>query len=101
MAERAFGSGTYVGICVLLVLLTLLTVGISFAHLPAAWHLTAGLTIGAAKAALVALFFMHLLRSERVTWIVISVTLLWILLIFTLTLWEYLSRGQVPHMPGH
>jgi cytochrome c oxidase subunit 4 len=101
MAERAFGSGTYVGICIVLVLLTLLTVGVSFVNLPIVWHLTAGLTIGAAKAALVVLFFMHALRSGRVTWMVIAVTLLWVVVLFALTLADYLSRGQVPHMPGH
>ena len=46
MAERAIKVRTYIAICVLLVLLTLLTVSISFFHLPSNWHLALGLSIG-------------------------------------------------------
>ena len=98
---RSFAALTYVGICGLLVLLTLLTVSVSFIHMPPFAHLAAGLTIGAGKAALVMLFFMHALKSEKVTWIVIAVTITWVILLFGLTLSDYLSRGQVPRMPGH
>ncbi len=84
-----------------LVLLTGLTVGISFIPLASGWHLTAGLTIGLAKAILVALFFMHVLHSPRLTWIIIAAAALWLLILISLTLTDYVSRGAIPGMPGH
>jgi cytochrome c oxidase subunit IV len=85
----------------LLVLLTLLTVGVSFLPLPGIWHYCLGLAIGACKAALVVLIFMHALRASRVTWTVIAVTGFWVGILVVLTMADYLSRGLVPYAPGH
>jgi cytochrome c oxidase subunit 4 len=101
VAERAIPARTQVTICSALVLLTCLTIGLSFLHLPAAGHLSLGLTIGLCKASLVVLFFMHVLHSDRLTWIVIAVVCVWLLILFALTLTDYLTRGIVPNMPGH
>jgi cytochrome c oxidase subunit 4 len=101
MAEKLPGARTYVIICVLLVLLTFLTTGISFIHLPTIWHLWLGVIIGACKAALVALFFMHVLYSPKLTWLLIAVVFFWMVILFVLTLTDYFSRGIVPYMPGH
>jgi len=101
MAHRAIRARTYVVVCVLLVLLTFLTVGVSFLRLPGAWHVALGLTIAVCKAALVVLFFMHALVSGRLTWIVIAVVCFWVVILFALTLGDYFSRGLVPFMPGH
>jgi caa(3)-type oxidase subunit IV len=101
MAGHETGTRTYVGIGAVLIALTFVTLAVSFAELPAAGHLMAGLAIGGLKASLVALFFMHLLRSGKVTWMVIAVTLFWVGILFVLTLCDYVTRGQVPRMPGH
>jgi cytochrome c oxidase subunit 4 len=101
MAGYGIGTRTYVGIGAALIALTFVTLAVSFAHLPAAGHLTAGLAIGGLKAALVALFFMHLIRAGKVTWIVIVVTVFWVGILFGLTLTDYLTRESVLHMPGH
>ena len=101
MAERTISTRTYTIGCVLLILLTGLTVGVSFFPLAGAWHLGLGLGIAACKAALVVLFFMHVLISPRLTWIVISIACFWVLILFGLTLTDYLSRGLVPYTPGH
>jgi cytochrome c oxidase subunit 4 len=101
MARHAIAPRTYVIVCVLLVLLTALTVGVSFIPLPGAWHLTFGLTIGLCKATLVVLFFMHVLLSNKVTWAVIVVVCFWVLILFGLTLTDYFTRDLVPFMPGH
>ena len=60
-----------------------------------------GLAIGAAKAALVVLFFMQAVKASRLTWAVVAVTGFWVVLLFGLTLTDFLSRGLVPHSPGH
>ncbi len=93
MPEHTIAPRTYIVVCVLLVLLTFATVGISFAHL-------SGL-IAVCKASLVVLFFMHALLSPRLTWLVILVACFWLGLLFVLTLSDYFSRGMVPFMPGH
>jgi cytochrome c oxidase subunit IV len=101
MAERLIAPRTYIIVCVILVLLTLLTLSVSFVHLPGVWHIVAGLIIGLCKASLVVLFFMHALVSPRLTWIVIAVSCFWLGLLLVLTLCDYLTRGMVPFMPGH
>ena len=47
-----------------LLVLTVLTVGVSYLHLPKAPAISIGLAIALAKAALVAMYFMHL-KGER------------------------------------
>jgi cytochrome c oxidase subunit 4 len=102
MPDRALISPrTYTIVCLVLVLLTALTVSVSLVPLEGGWHLAAGLSIGLCKASLVVLFFMHVLISNRLTWIVIAVACFWLGILFVLTLSEYLSRDLVPFMPGH
>jgi len=101
MAEASFAARTYWYICAALIVLTVLTVGVSFAPLAGAWHLALGLGIAAIKALLVILFFMHVLVSSRLTWIVICVSCFWYSILVVLTLSEYFSRELVPYTPGH
>lgn len=51
------------------------------------------LTIGAVKVILVALFFMHLRASSRVSWLFAGAGLFWLAILFTLTFGDYLTRG--------
>jgi cytochrome c oxidase subunit 4 len=101
MAQRTISAGTYLLVCAVLVLLTFVTVAISFLHLPSNWHFALGMTIGACKAALVVLFFMHAWISGKVTWLVIIISGCWLGILFVLTLTDYMSRGAVPLMFGH
>lgn len=101
MADHGLTAGRYVMICIVLVLLTLLTVSVSFVELPGGWHIAAGLTIGLVKASLVVMFFMHALYSERLTGAVIAVACFWLGLLLVLTLCDYLTRDMIPYMPGH
>jgi len=101
MAERIISPTIYVSVCVVLVLLTILTLTVSFIDVPGVWHIVIGLIIGVTKASLVVLFFMHALYSTRLTWSVIAVACFWLGLLLVLTLSDYFSRGMVPHMPGH
>jgi cytochrome c oxidase subunit 4 len=86
-------------VLIALILLTASTIAVSFVHLPGSWHVGIGLAIAASKAALVALIFMHLWRSSRLTWMVVDVTAFWLIaVLLTLTFSDYLTRGNVP---GH
>jgi hypothetical protein len=44
---------------------------------------------------------MHLLLSDRVTWLVVAIAGFWLGILLVLTLTDYFSRGLVPYMPGH
>ncbi len=82
---------TYYQVFGALIALTVLTVGISFFDL-GEWHAVAGLGIGAVKATLVVLIFMHLLYSSRLTWVVLAAGLFWLGIMLVLTLSDYLTR---------
>lgn len=54
------------------------------------------LAIACTKALLVILFFMHVRWGTRLTWVVVASGFFWLLILFTLTLGDYLTRGMVP-----
>jgi cytochrome c oxidase subunit 4 len=51
------------------------------------------LTIAFAKASLVILIFMGVRWSSRLTWVVVLSGFFWLLIMFTITMSDYLSRG--------
>jgi cytochrome c oxidase subunit IV len=91
MAEPITSIRTYYRVFAALVALTFLTVGLSFLEL-GAWHTTVGVLIGAGKATLVGLFFMHLLHSSRGSWLAVLAGLFWLLILMMLTLTDYMTR---------
>jgi cytochrome c oxidase subunit IV len=54
------------------------------------------LSIAVAKALLVILFFMHVRWSSRLTWLVAASGFFWLLIMFSITMSDYLSRGWMP-----
>jgi cytochrome c oxidase subunit 4 len=54
------------------------------------------LTIACAKALLVILFFMHVRWSSRLTWVVVASGFFWLLILFSITMSDYLTRGWIP-----
>jgi cytochrome c oxidase subunit IV len=85
---------TYVG----LLALTLSTVLIGYVDL--GWgSMFVAVLIAAAKATLIALFFMHALIEKKLVWLVIAGALVWFLILVSLTLGDYITRGWVP-FPG-
>jgi cytochrome c oxidase subunit IV len=51
------------------------------------------LSIAATKATLVVLYFMHVRWSTRLTWVVAGSGFFFLLIMFTITMSDYLSRG--------
>lgn len=87
-------------IAVFVALLVLLVATLGAARLPlGAMHLPVAMTIAVAKAALIMLFFMHLLHSHKLMMIVSVASFLWLAIMLVLTLNDYLTRG-VLHIPG-
>jgi cytochrome c oxidase subunit IV len=86
----------YFLIFAILIALTAATVGLSFGEL-GQWHTPVGLIIATCKAVLVALFFMHLLHSSRLTWVVVVGALFWLGILMALTMADYLTRSQLTY----
>ena len=63
----------YVMVFAALALLTVVTVAISYLHLPTGYAVGIALMVATVKASLVALYFMHLISEEKV--------ILWLLLL--------------------
>jgi cytochrome c oxidase subunit 4 len=101
VAERVHPPSTYLTVLAVLLLLTVLTVAVSFIPLQGFWHIVCGLVIALVKASLVVLFFMHALDSSRATRVVIAAAVAWTLVLFSLTLCDYFTRSLVPFAPGH
>lgn len=57
-----------------LMVLTLVTVGISYLHLPTPAAITVALIVASVKASLVALFFMHLISERHAIYYVLGLT---------------------------
>ena len=53
------------------------------------------LSIASAKALLVVLYFMHVRWGSRLTWVVASAGFFWLLILFGLTMSDYMSRGWI------
>ena len=85
---------TYSVVFALLIALTLLTVATALAPMHAL-HTPVAMGIALAKAILVFLFFMHLLHSPKLIWLVAGGTIVWLVIMFVLTLADFWSRGVV------
>src|SRR5215813_12796249 len=92
MKETIVSRKLYSGVFGALLLLTLATYGIAFVDLGPG-NVAIALTIAICKAGLVALFFMHLRYSPKLTWVVAGGGLFWLGILLTLILNDYLTRG--------
>ena len=89
---------TYIMVFVALLVLTGATVRLSYADAGmGAWHSAVGLAIAAAKALLIMVFFMHVLRGMKLIWLVDLSALFWLAILMVLTLTDYLSRSWLTY----
>jgi cytochrome c oxidase subunit 4 len=82
----------YIAVFLSLAAGTLLTWWISTIDL-GAMNTPIALLIATIKAVLVILFFMHVIHSTRLTWVVIIASFLWLGVLFVLTFADYLTRA--------
>ena len=82
----------YFGVFFALMFFTLVTVWISTVNL-GVMNTPVALAIAVVKATLVILFFMHVIHSTRLTWVVILASFLWVATLFVLTFADYLTRA--------
>jgi len=81
--------------CAALMLLLALTWTIGYIDL-CTFNVTIALAIAIIKALLVALFFMHIKGSSRLLRLAATVGVIWLLIMLSLTLSDYFTRGWVP-----
>ena len=81
--------------CVALMLLLAATWSIGYVNL-GMFNVIVALAIGITKALLVALFFMHIKGSSRLLHVAATVGIIWLLIMLSLTLGDYFTRGWVP-----
>ena len=92
MTHQVVPVKTYVSVFIaLLVLLALTVVAAQIEHGPL--NLIVGLSIAFSKAALIVLFFMNIRFSTFVTRMAACAGLLWLAILMTLTMSDYITRG--------
>jgi cytochrome c oxidase subunit IV len=64
----------YITFFVALMALTIITVGISYLHLPVPMAVTAALLVATVKGSLVACYFMHLISEKKLIYAVLALT---------------------------
>ena len=89
--ERATGSGTYVAVWGALIVLTAVTVLVSYADL-GVMNVVVAFFVASVKASLVALYFMHLRHEDRLVWAFALTPILFLVLIVAGTLSDTLFR---------
>ena len=74
---------TYFAVFGALMVLTIITVGVSYVHLPVAAAITVALIVATIKGSLVALYFMHLVDERKVIyWVLMLTVVFFIFLMF-------------------
>jgi cytochrome c oxidase subunit IV len=74
----------YITVFVALMALTIITVGISYLHLPIALAVTAALIVATVKGSLVACYFMHLISEKKLIYAVLALTAIFFLALLAL-----------------
>ena len=95
MSGHVAPKSMYYAVFAALIVGTALTVGVAFVDLGAMNNVLM-LGIASTKALLVILFFMHVRWSTRLTWVIAASGFVWLLILFGLTMQDYLTRAWVP-----
>jgi cytochrome c oxidase subunit IV len=98
MSGHVSPKGVYYTIFGSLMVLTGITVAVAFINL-GPFNFPVALSIAIVKATLVILFFMHMKYSSRLTKLTVGTGFFFLLVLFTLTLTDYLTRGWLTGSP--
>lgn len=85
----------YIAVFGALLVLTVTTVAVSYLQMPSGPAIALGLAIAVTKAALVAMFFMHLKGERRLIYIALLFTAIFFVALIGLTIWS-----EADHVPG-
>jgi cytochrome c oxidase subunit 4 len=93
-SEHIVSPVVYVGVFLALMVRTGLTVFASTVDL-GMWNTPVALLIAITKAVLVVLFFMHVKYSSRLVSLAVGAAMLWLVLLISGVIADYVSRGWV------
>ncbi len=85
----------YVMVFVALAVLTIVTVGISYLHLPTALAISVAMVVATVKASLVAGYFMHLISEEKVILYLLVLCAAFLVFLFFLPLGTETGNGPL------
>jgi cytochrome c oxidase subunit 4 len=88
---------TYFTIFGALMVLTIVTVAVSYVHLPFALAILVALAVATIKGGLVALYFMHLLHERKVIYYVLALTAIFFIFLMLVPLATNLDRIRLPY----
>jgi cytochrome c oxidase subunit 4 len=94
MEHSSTSTRVYFIVYFALLILLALTVAVAQVDL-GVWSTVVAMTIAVVKALLVLLYFMHLRYSSRLIWLFAGAGFVWLLIMLTYTLTDYLSRTWV------
>jgi cytochrome c oxidase subunit IV len=89
----------YIGVFLLLMVMTGLTVYVAQFDLEKRWgplNALVALTIAVIKATAVIMIFMHVRWSSRLTQVIVVASVFWLLIMLSFTLSDYFTRGGWP-----
>ncbi len=98
MSEHIDSVKTYALVFIGLILLTVATTAVAFVDL-GPFSVVVALVIAVCKMLLVALFFMHIRHSTKLTKLVVLGGLLWLGILLALTMSDFVTRGALG-VPG-
>jgi cytochrome c oxidase subunit 4 len=90
--HHVISKAKYLLVYIALLALLGLTVGAAYVEL-GIWTVAVTLTIAIAKALLIILYFMHARYSGRLVAVAAGAAFVWLGIMISLTLYDYLSRG--------
>ena len=92
--EHVDSVKTYAAVWIALLLMTALTTSVAYIDL-GGFSVVVALTIAVGKMLLVALFFMHVRHSTKLTKLVVLGGLLWLGILISLTMADFATRGWI------
>lgn len=92
---------TYIAVYLGLLVLTVVTVLVSYAELPPAQSIPAAVAVASVKAFLVAAWFMHLKYDKRFNIFIFCAAIWFMAVFFLFTLFDLTSRGAVLEAHDH
>jgi cytochrome c oxidase subunit IV len=95
MGEQVVNPQIYIWTCIALLVLLAVTCSIAYVNL-GPFNLIAALAVSITKAMVMALFFMHIKGSSRLLHLAaVAGVMMWLLILISLTLSDYFTRGWV------
>lgn len=85
---------TYIGVFTALIILTVITVAVSFVDL-GAYNMVVALLVAGVKASLVAMFFMHLLYDKKLNLAIFLSSIIFLVIFIVFTMFDTMNRDDI------